>query len=429
MLERYRESIEHLHRAETVIPLGAQTFSKSKAQFNVGSAPLYATRAKGAYLWDVDGNKYVDLISNLAAVTLGYCHKGQNSEVARQLRCSTGMSLPSKLEAEVAEKIVEIVPSAEMVRFAKNGTDATSAAIRLARAYTGRDHVVVCGYHGWQDWYIGSTNRNKGVPESSRRLTHSFQYNNLDELKAVFDSHKGEIACVILEPMNRVFPEPGFLQSVISLCETEGAICVFDETITGFRFAKGGAQQLFGATPHLSTFGKGIANGFPLSVISGRRDIMIEMENVFFSGTFGGELLSLAAANFVLDEHLKDSICPRLVKTGSDLCALMRKVVSDAELEDVLTFTGHPSWVFYNWSDSDEFSASEIKSFFLQEMYQSGILLLGTNNVTLSHSQRVLRRVIHAFESAINSVRESLFEGTLTQKLLYAPLEPVLKIR
>ncbi len=150
MLERYKESINHLHRAEQVIPLGAQTFSKSKAQFNVGTAPLYAARAKGAYLWDVDGNRYVDLISNLAAVTLGYSHKGQNKEVVRQLRNSTGMSLPSKIEAEVAEKIVELVPSAEMVRFAKNGTDATSAAIRLSRAYTGREHVVVCGYHGWQ---------------------------------------------------------------------------------------------------------------------------------------------------------------------------------------------------------------------------------------------------------------------------------------
>lgn len=429
MLERYKESINHLHRAEQVIPLGAQTFSKSKAQFNVGTAPLYAARAKGAYLWDVDGNRYVDLISNLAAVTLGYSHKGQNKEVVRQLRNSTGMSLPSKIEAEVAEKIVELVPSAEMVRFAKNGTDATSAAIRLSRAYTGREHVVVCGYHGWQDWYIGSTNRNKGVPNSSRRLTHSFQFNDLVELRRLFDEFKGEIACVILEPMNRVFPEPGFLQTVISICEAEGAICVFDETITGFRFAKGGAQELFEVTPHLSTFGKGIANGFPLSVISGRRDIMIEMENIFFSGTFGGELLSLVAANFVLDEHLKDSICPQLASAGDDLCSEMRRIVLGAGLGDVLSFTGHPSWIFYEWTESHGFSASEIKSYFLQEMYRNGILLLGTNNVTLSHNRRVLKKITNVFEVVIDSVQESLLNGTLTQKLLSAPLEPVLKIR
>ena len=297
--------MEHLMRAEKSIPVGSQTFSKSKTQYPLGISPLYADRAKGAEIWDVDGNRYIDLVSALASVTLGYGDKGLEKAVKKQLKKGVSMSLPGILEAEVAELIVELVPSAEMVRFGKNGTDATSAAIRLARAYTGRDHIVVCGYHGWQDWFIGSTTRNKGVPDSVSALTHKFEYNNIASLKKVLFEFEGKIAAVIMEPMNVTYPESGFLESVQQEVSAAGAVLIFDETITGFRFGKGGAQELFGVTPDLSTFGKGMANGFPLSAVVGRRDIMMEMEQIFFSGTFGGELLSLASAKYTLSSMVK----------------------------------------------------------------------------------------------------------------------------
>jgi glutamate-1-semialdehyde 2,1-aminomutase len=205
-------------------------------------------------------------------------------------------SLPHPIEAEVAELICEMVPCAEMVRFGKNGSDATSGAIRLARAFTGRDRVAVCGYHGWQDWYIGSTARHRGVPKATRDLTHTFAYNDLTSLDALLDAHAGEFAAVILEPMNVTDPAPGFLEGVKQRAHRHGAVLVFDETITGFRYANGGAQQLFGVTPDLATFGKGLANGYPVSAVAGRREIMKLMEEIFFSFTFGGEALSLAAA-------------------------------------------------------------------------------------------------------------------------------------
>ena len=184
-MSRYLKSIQHLKRAEETIPLGSQTFSKSRTQYPVGISPHYASKAKGAEIWDLDGNKYIDLVSALASVTLGYSDKKVNRAVKKQLSRGVSMSLPGKLESEVSEMIVEMVPSAEMVRFGKNGSDATSAAIRLARAYTSRDHILVCGFHGWQDWYIGSTTRNKGVPESVSALTHKFEFNNIASFEAI----------------------------------------------------------------------------------------------------------------------------------------------------------------------------------------------------------------------------------------------------
>lgn len=246
---RYAKSEEQLKRAEQTIPLGSQTFSKSRTQYPVGISPLYAARAKGAEIWDVDGNKYIDLVSSLASITLGYGDPEVNKAVKKQLRLGVSLSLPARLEAEVSELIVEMVPSAEMVRFGKNGSDATSAAIRLARAFTGRDHIIVCGYHGWQDWYIGSTTRDKGVPSPVSSLTHKFEFNNIESLKHILDSLKNNVAAVIMEPMNVNFPIPGFLEQVQSSTHQAGALLIFDETITGFRYSRGGHRNYLGLLP------------------------------------------------------------------------------------------------------------------------------------------------------------------------------------
>ena len=429
MSNRYEKSTEFLTRAEATIPIGSQTFSKSRTQYPVGISPLFATRAKGPYLWDLDGNKYIDLVSNLASITLGYRNRKVDSAVRKQMNLGNGFSLPSTLEAVVAEKITSLVPSAEMVRFGKNGTDATSAAIRLARAYTGRDYVAVCGYHGWQDWFIGSTSRNKGVPKKTSALTLTFKYNDIKSLEKIFSKHPKGIAAVILEPMTYEFPENKFLEKTKKLCQKYGAVLIFDETITGFRFSKGGAQEIFQVTPDLSTFGKGIANGYPLSVVCGSREIMREMENIFFSGTFGGELLSLAAANVVLGMHQKDEISPRLNKYGEELSQDLQKVIDQADMNGLLEIKGHPTWKFLEWKEGSEFTAPELKTYFMQEMFRRGILILSTHNVTLAHNKKIRGVIISKYERVLTLMKKAISEGNLKDKLEVMPLKPLFKVR
>jgi glutamate-1-semialdehyde 2,1-aminomutase len=428
-MSRYAKSMEHLIRAERTIPLGSQTFSKSRTQYPVGISPLYVAKAKGAEIWDIDGNRYVDLVSALASVTLGYGDREIERAIKKQLKLGVSMSLPGILEAEVAELIVEMVPSAEMVRFGKNGTDATTAAIRLARAYTGKDHIIVCGYHGWQDWYIGSTTRNKGVPKSVSMLTHKFEYNNIASLQTVLNQQEGKIAAVIMEPMNVAYPEPGFLESVQHLTREAGALLIFDETITGFRFAKGGAQELFSVTPDISTFGKGMANGFPISAVVGRRDVMMEMEEIFFSGTFGGELMSLTAAKTVLKRQMSEGVCEELRSNGEDLSNLTELAIAHNSLENVLNISGHPTWKFLNWSPSEIFSVDEIRTYFMQEVFKRGILVLGTHNISLAHTPKVSRNISDIYSVVFGELSRVIANESLRNELAAKPLKPLFKVR
>lgn len=427
-MTRYEKSEMQLVRAEKTIPLGSQTFSKSRTQYAVGISPLYVSKAKGCHVWDLDGNKYIDLVSSLASITLGYGNKRVNDAVQKQLKLGVSFSLPAILESQVSELICELVPSAEMVRFGKNGTDATSAAVRLARAYTGRDHVVVCGYHGWQDWYIGTTSRNKGVPNSISELTHTFTYNNLESLQSIFDSGI-DIACIVMEPMNSTYPTPGFLEGVREIATKYGAVLVFDETITGFRFAKGGAQEFFGVTPDVSTFGKGIANGFPLSAVVGKREIMMEMENIFFSGTFGGELLSLAAAREVLQIHTERDIPGELAQIGVNIKRGIEIKTNNLPGQIPLSFKGNPSWYFLNWEPNDEFSPEEIRTYFHQEIYKKGILVLSTHNINLALKPKVIEEITEAYSLVMNDLVMHLNKGSLRNFLEVKPLAPLFKVR
>lgn len=425
----FERSIRHLERAELTIPLGSQTFSKSRVQYPVGISPLYARKAKGPFLWDLDGNKFIDLVSALASVTLGYGDKGVMRAVSKQLKKAVNMSLPGVLEAEVSELMVSMIPSAEMVRFGKNGSDATAAAVRLARAYTGRDQVAVCGYHGWQDWFIGSTSRNKGVPVEVSKLIHKFQYNNVESLLSIMHEYGHSIAAIMMEPMNATYPNQFFLQSVKEIAEKYGAILIFDETITGFRFAAGGAQELFGVTPHLSTFGKGIANGFPISAVVGLREIMAEMEQIFFSGTFGGELLSLAAAKHVLLRHKEEDIAGRLLAIGSSLATRTTEIIKSNEIGEIVRLSGHPTWQFYEWKDSSGFTSNEIKTLFLQSAFERGVLILGTHNVTLSHTARIQDKIIEIYSECFSIISKAMQNNSLRSQLRAKPLDPVFRIR
>jgi glutamate-1-semialdehyde 2,1-aminomutase len=395
----------------------------------VGISPLFAKKARGAKLQDIDGNWYVDLVNSLAAITIGYGDREINKAVRKQLSKGVIYSLPGTLEAEVASLIVELVPSAELVRFGKNGTDATSAAVRLARAHTGRDLVAVCGYHGWQDWYIGSTTRDKGVPSLTKSLTKSFRFNDIKSLSELVSQFPEQFAAVIMEPMNVSFPEENFLQDVRKLCDENGIILIFDETITGFRFSSGGAQELFNVIPDLSTFGKGLANGFPLSAVVGKRQIMKEMEEIFFSGTFGGELLSLAAAKVVLERHKKYDISSSLAEKGENLKQAVEDIIRENNLHHILTLSGHPTWVFLNWVPTDKYSVNELKTFFMQEMFERGVLILNTHTVSLAFGKKELQIVLRAYSETLRNLAEAISSQTLSEKLLVEPLTPLFKVR
>lgn len=412
---RYTKSVEQLARARKVTPLGAQTFSKSFRTLPSGIAPLYGTRAEGCRIWDVDGNEYVDLVSALASVNLGYGIPEVNAAVTRQLQDGVTISLTHPLEAIVSQQIIDLVPSAEMVHFGKNGSDATTAAIRIARGFTGRDDVIVCGYHGWQDWYIGAfPSRSLGVPAAYSDLIHAVPYNDLAAMEAELTARP--VAAVILEPMTTTWPEPGYLEGVRDLATKHGAILIFDEMVTGFRFAKGGAQEYFGVTPDLSSFGKGIANGFPLSAVVGRRDLMEVLETAFISGTFGGELLSLTAANVVLDRIASTDVLSEIAATGTALRERVEAVVAEAGVGDLLSFSGHPSWTFTMWNPSIE-NLADVKNLFMQEMSRNGVLMMATHNVTAAHDAAALDTIVAAYRATLPIIRAAADGGDAASRL------------
>lgn len=429
MSERYKQSEALLERALKVIPLGSQTFSKSLAQYPHGVSPYFITRGQGCTVWDADGNQYVDFINGLASITLGYNDPDVNAAVKTQLEDGVIFSLPHQIEMQVAETLCSMVPCADMVRFGKNGSDATAGAIRVARAFTGRDRVAVCGYHGWQDWYIGSTARNRGVPQAVRDLTHTFPYNDLPALDRLLKSFAGEFAAVILEPMNVVDPVPGYLEGVRELAHRHGALLVFDETITGFRYANGGAQELFGVTPDLGTFGKGLANGYPVSVVAGRGDVMRMMEEIFFSFTFGGEALSLAAAQATMSKLATKPVVETLVAGGKTIIAGLSALIVKHAAEELLSVSGNPTWSFFLIKDAPKVNALALKTLYLQEMFSRGILILGSHNMSYAHCDRDIVKLLQAYDEVIPLLVSATDPSVLEKSLRCSPLEPLFKVR
>ena len=429
MSERYARSEAMLERALKSIPLGTQTFSKSKTQYPFGVSPYYIERGQGSHVWDIDGNEYIDFINGLDCITLGYNDPDVNSAVMAQLEKGQIFSLPHTIEIQVAEKIIEMVPCAEMVRFGKNGSDATAGAIRLARAFTGRDHVVVCGYHGWQDWYIGSTARNLGVPKATQDLTHSFFYNDIASLQAVFQQWPDQIAAVIMEPMSVEEPAKGFLQKVKELVHDNKALFIFDETITGFRFAKGGAQECFGVVPDLATFGKGLSNGFPLSAIAGKAEIMKLMEEIFFSFTFGGETLSLSAALATLNKLEREPVIETIGEQGRKVKQGVQTLIDKYDLSLTLSIAGHPSWSFLTIKDTASYSQWEIKTLLMQEVLQRGILTFGTHNMSYSHSDADIAYLLQTYDEVFAIIQKAITTDSLSKDLRCKPLEPLFKLR
>ncbi len=416
-MKRFSQSQAFFKKVRKVIPLASQTFSKSYLQYVPGAAPLFITHGKGAYVWDVDGNKYLDLINGLLPVILGYQYKKVDDAIAKQLKSGIIFSLPSPLEYELAKKLKQLIPCAEMVRFGKNGSDVTAGAVRLARAVTKRDRIAVCGYHGWQDWYIGVNPRNAGVPEAVRQLTHKFEYNNIEFLRQLFKKYPREFAAVIMEPMTSEEPKNNFLQKVKDAAHAQGTLFILDEIITGFRFSLGGAQKLFGVTPDLATFGKSMANGMPISVLAGKATYMKKMEEIFFSFTFGGECLSLAAALATIKEMEEKKVIQYLWRMGAYLQKQTRKLLAGFGFEAFIQLGGKPCWQLFLIKEYQGFSGIEIKSYIQKQLLTRGILWTGSHNMSFSHKKKDVDYLLRVYKTVFEMLKNALDKKTLRKEL------------
>ena len=427
MAVRYGISQEWFERGQRVIPGCSQTFSKGWTQFTFGASPIFLRSGKGCRVIDVDGNEYVDYPMALGPIVLGHNYPRVSEAVRRQMDEGTTFSLPHPLEVQVAETLVEFVPCAEMVRFAKNGSDATSGAVRLARAFTGREIIACCGYHGWQDWYIGTTTRNKGVPKAVQDLTIPFEYNNIASLERIFAEHSGQVAAVIMEPVGVIEPEQGFLERIRELTRCEGALLIFDEIITGFRLALGGAQEYFGVIPDLACFGKAMGNGYPISAVVGRREIMQLFDEVFFSFTFGGETVSLAAALATISEMRKKNVISHLWEQGQKLKDGYNVLAREFGVDRYTECIGLPPRTVVTFKDETGSESLVLKSLFQQECLKRGVLFSGGHNVCYSHSNADIDHTLRAYRAATEIMAEAIRSGDPLQRLEGKPVQAVFR--
>ncbi|MGI8509602.1 MAG: aminotransferase class III-fold pyridoxal phosphate-dependent enzyme [Gemmatimonadaceae bacterium] len=416
------ESEAWLERSSRVIPGGAQTYSKSWRQHIRGVSPVFLDHGAGARVWDVDGNEYVDLIQGLLPNILGYAQPDVDRAAYEQASRGHSFSLAHPLEVELAERLVRIIPCAEMVRFGKNGSDATAGAVRAARAFTGRERVAVCGYHGWQDWYIGSTSRIAGVPAAVRELTHTFPYNNLAALDQLLSAHKDEFAAVVMEPFNFVWPEEGYLEGVRDIAHRHGALLVFDEICTGFHLGLGGAQQMFGVTPDLATFGKAMGNGYPISCIVGRSDVMQKFNDVFVSFTFAGDASAMAASMAVLDilEHTDAYL--RMESAGRRLADGALTLAAEAGLGPRFKVQGHHNWSLIRFLTPDGSDDPLLKTVWAQEVTRRGVLVLATHNICAALDGSAVESVLRAYAAAFKRVGALVRDGADLKAELDGPV-------
>ena len=419
-----------LRRSEKVVPGGAQTYSKSWRQHIRGVSPIFLERGSGARVWDVDGNEYVDLVQGLLPNILGYAHPDVDRAAYESTRTGHSFSLPHPLEVELAERLTRIIPCAEMVRFGKNGSDATSGAVRIARAFTKRDRVALCGYHGWHDWYIGTTSRWHGVPNAVRELSHTFPYNDLAALDALLASHKDQFAAVIMEPFNYVWPAEGYLEGVKEIAHRHGAILIFDEICTGFHFGLGGAQRMFGVTPDLAAFGKAMGNGYAISCVVGRRDLMQMFDDIHVSFTFAGDLSAIAASTAVLDILENGDAYARMDAAATAMADGARVLADLSGLGDRFVTLGHRNWLLLRFVDGNGADDPLLRALWLQEVTRRGVLILYTHNVCAALTRNDVEKVLGAYAASFKYVGGLVADGADLQSHLDGPIPtPAFRVR
>lgn len=414
-------------RALKSIPGGTQTLGKSPIGFIEGVAPKFLIKSLGSRTWDVDGNEYIDCWLACLPITLGHLVPEIDNAIINQLRSGISFSLMTELEYQAAEALAEFVPFAEKVRFAKNGSDVTEAAVRLSRHITGKNHVITMGYHGFHDWYVGSTDRYFGIPEQVSSLTSRAAYNDIANLESLFERLENDVACLIMEPAIFEFPEEDYLRKVKHLVKERGALLVFDEMLTGFRFSSGGAMKFFGVEPDLATFGKGIANGMPIAMIVGPDKFMKHFDKVFFSSTYGGETLSLAAMIAGLEFQKNHDVVRHLWTIGKIVFDECQKIIERTGIQKRVRLVGFPVRQSFSFIGEDGLPDYDLAGVFQQEMLKSGVLCNSGLGFSFAHSLMDARHIVESFRRAAQKMKNVIDSGDVSKYLEGVPAKPVFK--
>lgn len=426
---------DYTKRLNRVIPGGAHTYSRGADQYPE-NAPAILERGKGAYIFDPDGKKYLDYGMALRAVNIGYAEDEIDEAAIRQIRKGNNLTRPSTVELEAAELLVDLIDSADMVKFTKNGSTSVTAAIKLARGFTGRDLIARCAEHAffsYDDWFIGSTPVTRGIPGPVSSLTKTFHYNDIGSLEELADRYPNRISCVVLEAMATEEPKDGYLQKVQDLCRRNGIVFILDEMITGFRWHLKGAQHYYGVEPDLCTFGKAMANGYAVSCVAGKREIMelggIEKEGeerlFFLSTTHGGEMAGLGAFLATMKFLQRNKVIEHLWDYGEKLMLLMEKIADSHGVAHSFKTCGVPCSPNYSTLDDEGRPSPELRTLFSQEMLDNGVLMPW---IALSwrHGEDELRITERALDSALSIYRKAL-DGGVSGFLRGPSIRPVFR--
>jgi glutamate-1-semialdehyde 2,1-aminomutase len=401
-----------------------QTLAKGPGQFTKGVAPKYLQKGKGSHVWDVDGNEYIDFNAAIGPLSLGYAYPAVDEAIKKQLEEGITFSLMHPLEVELSELIQEVIPNAEAVKISKTGADVCSAAIRVARAFTGREKIFCCGYHGWHDWYIGITSRNAGIPEAIQNMTYTFEYNNIEAIREALDE---DVAAIILEPFIFEAPQNNFLQELAEVCRENGTLLIFDEMWTGFRIALGGAQEYFNVTPDLAVYSKACANGMPIALLTGRADVM-ELFNseVFSYTTFGGEALSLAASIATIKEIRDKNVPAYLDEKGGIIKDGYNQIAQEFGMENLTKCVGYNCRSMVTFAP-EAGNGLEVKALMQQEMIKRGVLWAGFHNMCFSHSDEDINYTLSAYREVMPILKEAIESQDVKSYLKGEVLEAVFR--
>lgn len=416
-------SYELYRRANELIPGGTQLLSRRPTRYAYGVSPVYAARAKGARIWDVDGNEYIDWVSGIGAVILGYCDPVVDEAVREQIGKGVATSINSELEIELAEELCCTIPCAEMVRYAKCGGEACAIAVRIARGATGRDKVLFCGYHGWHDWYLAANLAAEeslnphlfsgiepiGVPKSLSGTALPFPFGDLPALGQLLDDHKGEVAAVIMEPLRSQLPAEGYLAGVRNLCNEHNVVLIFDEVSSGFRFGPQAAQGFVGVTPDMAVFAKSMSNGYPMAAVVGRRAVLEPAARMFISSTYWSDPIGLTAALTTIRELRRRNVSESLWSFGSELQARINAVARETKLEvHCGGLAVHPHLEFTSAAPNAQ---TVLATLFIQEMAKRGCHGYASFYLNAAQGAAELDQTVAAVREVFTILRCSIDSG------------------
>jgi glutamate-1-semialdehyde 2,1-aminomutase len=431
---KFNNSLKLQKRFSELIPGGAHTYAKGDDQFPE-FMPLYIEKGKGSHVWDVDGNEFIEYGMGLRSVTLGHAFEPVVAAAQKQMQLGANFTRPAAIELELAEEFLSIIDGADMVKFCKNGSDATNAAVKLARAYTGRDLIAICADHPFfsvEDWFIGTTPMDAGIPKAIKDLTVKFCYNNLQNVQQLFDQYPNQIACVILEAEKYTPPEDNFLHKLKEVCHKNGAIFILDEMITGYRWHLGGAQKKYNIIPDLSTFGKAMGNGFAISALTGKRHLMElggmnhHKERVFLlSTTHGAETHSLAAAIATIRFYKENAVIERMSEQGKKLEKVLIEAAHELQLDEYFTVIGPPVCSVYVTNDQEKKPSQLFRTLFLQETLKRGILM-PSSVISFAHTDKDIEETGEKVFEALQVYKKALSEG-VEKYLVGRPVKPTFR--